>query len=194
MEPTDTGYHAAAAVALAFALILVAAVVPRTGGSPADCMALAVSALMIIGAIGVIASNKPSKTYRLAVSVALLTTLILFWVIGAVGLLGPENGRNTADLIYLGVPAVGVIGAIIARCRPRGTARAMFATALAVLSLPVILVAGLTPLSPNIAGDAFPHGLLLVHAPFAALYLGSGWLFRKSMMPPEGNTSGAAQH
>ena len=114
-----------------------------------------------------------------------MATFILFWAIGAVGLLGPEIGRNTADLIYLGVPAVGAIGAIIARCRPQGMARAMFAMALAVLSLPVILVAGLTPLSPNIAGDAFPHGLLLFHAPFAALYGVSGWLFRRSMMRRE---------
>ena len=185
MKPTDTGYHPAVAVALAFALIVVAVVVPRSDGSPADGMALAVSGLMIVGVIGVIASKGQSKTYRWAVGLALLATFILFWAIGAVGLLGPEIGRNTADLIYLGVPAVGVIGAIIARCRPQGMARAMFATALAVLSLPVILVAGLTPLSPNIAGDAFPHGLLLFHAPFAALYGGSGWLFRRSMMQRE---------
>ena len=133
-----------------------------------------------------------TKTYRLAVGLALVATLILFWAIGAVGLLGPEIGRNTADLIYLGVPAVGVIGAIVARCRPREMARAMFATALAVVSLPVILVAGLTPLSPNIAGDAFPYGLLIVHAPFAALYLGSAWLFRKSaMVRLERTTAGA---
>ena len=185
MKPTAAGYHPAAAVALALALIAVAMVVPSSDGSPADGMALAVSALMIVGVVGVLASNGPSKTYRLAVGLALLATLILFWAVGAVGLLGPEDGRNTADLIYLGVPAVGVIGAIIARCRPRGMARAMFATAVAVMSLPVILVAGLTPLSPNIAGDAFPHGLLLFHAPFAALYGGSGWLFRKSMVRPE---------
>jgi hypothetical protein len=182
---TDNGYNLAVAVALALALIVVAIVVPGSGGSPADGMALAVSGLMIIAGIGVVAATRQSKTYRLAVSLALLATLILFWMIGAVGLLGPEIGRNTADLIYLGVPAVGVIGAIIARCRPRGMARAMFATAIAVMVLPVILVAGQTPLSPNIAGDAFPHGLLLLHAPFAALYGGSGWLFLKSLVPTQ---------
>jgi hypothetical protein len=148
---------------------------------------------MMVGAVGVVASKSQNKTYRLAVGVALLATLILFWAIGAVALLGPELGRNTADLIYLGVPAVGVIGALLARCRPLGMARAMFATALAVLSLPVILVAGLTPLSPNIAGDAFPHGLLLFHAPFAALYVGSGWLFRKSLMRRDETTFSATQ-
>lgn len=184
MSPTRSGYHPAVALALAFALVAVAVVAPRSAGSPADGMALALSGLMIVGGFGVIASRKQSKTYRLATGLALLATLILFWAIGAVGLLGPEDGRNTADLIYLGVPAVGVVGAIFGRCRPNAMARAMFATALAVLLLPVILVAGLTPLSPNIAGDAFPHGLLLFHAPFAALYGGSGWLFRKAHEQP----------
>jgi hypothetical protein len=33
--------------------------------------------------------------------------------------------------MYIGVLAVGIIGAIIARLRPRGMARALFATALA---------------------------------------------------------------
>src|SRR5688500_5064380 len=109
MEPADTGYHPAVAVAFAAALIGVAVVAPRSAGSPADGMALAVSGLMIIAGIGVIAATRQSKTYRLAVSLALFATLILFWMIGAVGLLGPEIGRNDADLIYLGVPAVGVV-------------------------------------------------------------------------------------
>ena len=151
--------------------------------NPADVMALAVSGLIIVGTVGVYGIEQ-TELRRTAwpSALALVATLILFWAIGAVGLLGAQIGRNTADLIYLGVPAVEVIGAIVARCRPREMARAMFATALAVVSLPVILVAGLTPLSPNIAGDAFPYGLLIVHAPFAALYLGSAWLFRKSTM------------
>ena len=108
-----------------------------------------------------------------------MATFILFWMIGAVALLGPELGRNTADLIYFAVPAVAVIGAIAARFQPHGMALAMLGAAVAVLVLPVIVVAGFTPLSPSTAGELFPYGLLLFHSPFAALYLGSAWLFRK---------------
>jgi len=180
METDDAGSHPTVAVSLAATLILIAAVVLRSEGSPADFMALAVDAAIIVGAVVYMAVNRHSKTYRWAVALALVPTFILFWAIGAVALLGPEIGRNTADLIYFGVPAVGVIGAIIAGFRPLGMARAMFAMALAVLVLPVILVAGLTPLSPNQAGELFPYGLLLVHSPFAALFAASGWLFRKA--------------
>jgi hypothetical protein len=173
-------YHRLVSVALALALVLIAVVVSRSEGSPADMMALAVDAVIIVGAIVFLAVNRHSKAYRWAVGLALAATFILFWMIGAVALLGPEIGTNTADLIYFAVPTVGVIGAIIAGFRPRGMARAMFAMALAVLVLPVILVAGWTPLSPNQAGDLFPYGLLLFHSPFAALFVGSGWLFKSA--------------
>jgi hypothetical protein len=180
MIDTRNAYFPATSASLSLVLILIAVVVLRTDGSPADLMALAVDGTIIIGAIVYTALNRHSKTYRWAVALALAPTFILFWAIGAVALLGPEIGRNTADLIYFGVPAVGVIGAIIAGFRPLGMARVMFAMAVAVLVLPVILVAGLTPLSPNQAGELFPYGLLLVHSPFAALFAASGWLFRKA--------------
>lgn len=182
METSGTAYRPAVAVALSAALILIAVLVLRSEGSPADLMALAVVATIVVGAIVYVAVNRDGRTYRWAVALALAGNLILFWMIGAVALLGPELGRNTADLIYFGVPAVGVVGAIIAGFRPRGMARAMLAMGLAVLVLPVLLVAGLTPLSPNRAGDLFPYGLLLVHSPFAALFVGSGWLFHKAAM------------
>ena len=175
-----TRYHPAVALALAAALVLVAVVVLRTERSPADLMALAVDALIIVGAVVYAVTNRHNAAYRWAVSLALAATFILFWMVGAVALLGPEIGRNTADLIYFGVPTVGVLGAIIAGFQPEGMAWTMLAAAVAVLVLPVILVAGLTPLSPNVAGALFPYGLLLVHAPFAALFAGSAWLFRKA--------------
>jgi hypothetical protein len=180
IETRPNAYYPAIAASLSLVLILIIVVVLRTDGSPADLMALAVDGTIIIGAIVYMALNRHGKTYRWALALALAPTFILFWAIGAVALLGPEIGRNTPDLIYFGVPAVGVIGAIIAGFRPLGMARAMFAMALAVLVLPVILVAGLTPLSPNQAGELFPYGLLLVHSPFAALFAASGWLFLRA--------------
>jgi hypothetical protein len=47
----------------------------------------------------------------------------------AVGVIGTED--DPANLMYVGVLAVGIIGAIIARFRPHGMARTLFATALA---------------------------------------------------------------
>ena len=74
-----------------------------------------------------------NTTYRFAVGLALAAAFILVWVNGAVGIIGSED--NDANLMYGGVLGVGVIGAVIARFRPHGMARALFATALAQASV-----------------------------------------------------------
>ncbi len=74
---------------------------------------------------------KTRNACRSAVGVALATAVILMWVNGAVGVIGSEN--NDANLMYFGVLAVGIIGAVIARFQPRGMALALFATALATI-------------------------------------------------------------
>ena len=85
--------------------------------------------------------------YRAAVVVALTAAFILIWANAAVGIIGDEG--NPANMMYIGVLAVGFIGAIIARFRPHGMALAMFATALAQALVTVIaLIAKLgSPLS-----------------------------------------------
>ncbi len=73
---------------------------------------------------------------RIAVGSALATALVLLWVIGAVGLIGVEG--DPYDRSYGGVIGVGIIGAVIARFRLRGMARAMVAAALAQALVAVI--------------------------------------------------------
>ncbi len=68
-----------------------------------------------------------NAAYRTGVGIALAAAFLLIWVNGAVGIIGNED--NDANLIYYGVLAVGLIGALIARFEPQGMARAMIATA-----------------------------------------------------------------
>ncbi|WP_437517933.1 hypothetical protein [Sorangium sp. So ce1099] len=83
-----------------------------------------------------------NKAYRAAVGIALAAAFILVWMNLAVGIIG--NEENPANLMYGGVLAVGVIGAIIARFQPHGMGRAMVATALAQALVAVIaMIAGL---------------------------------------------------
>lgn len=102
----------------------------------------------------------------------------------AVGIIGAED--NPANLMYGGVLAVGVIGAIIARFQPDGMARALFATALAQALVAVIaLIAGLRPPGAN-----WPNALVVLTGFFAALWLLSAWLFRRAAW--EQTSAGAA--
>lgn len=104
---------------------------------------LVIGAMLSIacGAYELAARMSGSTAYRAGVGVAIVTAFLTVWVNLAVGMLGNEN--NPANLLFGGVLAVGVIGAFIARFRPRGMARAMHAAALAQAAMAVYaLVAG----------------------------------------------------
>ncbi|MDQ3259144.1 MAG: hypothetical protein M3R15_35650 [Acidobacteriota bacterium] len=112
-------------------------------------------------------------TYRAAVGVAGAAALLLVWLSLGVGIIGRDG--DPANLMYFGVLAVGIIGALIARFRPRGMARALFATSLAQTSVAVIAL---------IAGLGYPWSgpleLSLLNGFFVALFVGSAWLFRRA--------------
>lgn len=101
---------------------------------------------------------------------ALVAALLLLWVSGAVGITDSE-----ADLLYVLALAVGVVGAFVARFRPHGMMRAMYATALALASAgAVALVAGMVPAHNSV------FEILSITGLFTVLFVGSALLFRKA--------------
>jgi hypothetical protein len=114
-----------------------------------------------------------NSAYRAAVGVALAAAFILVWLSLGVGIIGRDG--DPANLMYFGVLAVGIIGALIARFRPRGMAHALFATALAQTWVAVIAL---------IAGLGYPWSgpleLSALNGFFVVLWLISAWLFRKA--------------
>jgi len=112
--------------------------------------------------------------YRAAVGVAVVAAFILVWINLAVGIIGNED--NPANLMYGGVLAVAIIGAVIGRFRPIGMANALLATALAqALAGAIALIAGLGSTAPS-----FPEAIVVLTGFFAGLWLISAWLFRKA--------------
>jgi len=117
-----------------------------------------------------------NSAYRIAAGIAAVAAFLLVWVNGAVGIIGNEG--QAANLLYFVVFAVGIIGASIARFRPRGMARALFATALAQMLVPVIaLIIWQSQISWGGAGMLGVFGL---NAFFATLFVGSAWMFRRA--------------
>lgn len=114
-----------------------------------------------------------ARSLRLAAIVALATAAFLLWAMGAVGIIGIEG--DPADLMYLGVIAVGISGAVVARFRADGMARAMWMTAAATIAVGVIaLLAGKHRAEYSSVAEI--GGLT---AMFAGLFALSGWLFRR---------------
>jgi uncharacterized membrane protein len=146
-----------------------------------DIVDFTVFGAMLLGvgvAFAFVRRKSDNTTYRIAMGIALAAAFILVWVNGAVGIIGNEN--NDANMLYLGVLAVGIIGAIIARFRPGGMARVMGATALAQVIVAVIaLMAGWGSTAP-----AWPNDILVLTGFFVALWLLSAYLFKRAARGP----------
>lgn len=115
-----------------------------------------------------------SIAYRAAIAIAVVAGLLLVWVNLAVGIIGEPGGLN---LIYIGVLQIGIIGAAVARLKPRGMARALYTTAVIQALVPVIaLVVGRPTLDepPGIVGVFILNGF------FVVLFVVSASLFRQA--------------
>jgi len=80
--------------------------------------------------------------------------------------------------MYGGVLAVGIIGAMIARFQPQGMARALFATALTQLLVPVIALIVWRPFLDDAPGIV---GVFMLNAFFVILFAVSALFFRRAV-------------
>lgn len=137
----------------------------------------AVAALMLFGACGayqLATGTTGNVAHRAAVGIAVVAGFILVWINLAVGIIGSED--NPANLMYGGVLAIGMIGAVAARFRSNGMARSLAGMALAQVVVGVVaLTAGL-----GSAGANWPGAIVFLTGFFTTLWLTSAWLFRKA--------------
>lgn len=110
--------------------------------------------------------------YRVAVGFALFIGLFLIWSNLAVGIIGSEN--NAINLLYFGVIFVGIIGGFMARFRPLGMARTMFAMAIAQALIAVTaLVTGMA----QVPGSSVVE-IVAINSFFIMLFVVAALLFR----------------
>ena len=167
---------AAWAAVVALILLLPLLAMQFTAEVAWDVTDFAVAGALLLGAAltyELVARMADNIAYRAAVGVAVAAALLLVWLSLGVGIIGRDG--DPANLMYFGVLAVGIIGAIVARFQPHGMARALFATALAQTSVAVIAL---------IAGLGYPWSgpleLSALNGFFVALFVGSAWLFRRA--------------
>ena len=133
--------------------------------------------VLLLGGVGLLyeavaRKKRNRKVYRFAVVTALTAVLLLVWMNVAVGGI---LGDNPANMMYFGVLFIGLIGALIARLKPKGMANALLAMAFAMVTVPAIALFIRTPAFTN--GIAAVFGL---HAGFALLFIISALLFRRA--------------
>lgn len=125
-----------------------------------------------LGAMWLAWQQSKRMAYLMAFAVGLGAVFLLVWVSLAVGIIGEPD--HPANLVFVAVLAVAIIGAAISRLKPGGLSRAMWATASAQLAAgaTAIILTGLTPGAPGLwVVTGFNLAIL---AAFAL----SAWLFR----------------
>lgn len=115
-----------------------------------------------------------SLAYRLGAVIALAAALLLIWINLAVGIIGDEG--EPANLLYVGVLAVGIGGSFLARFEAGGMARAMVLAAVAVAVVGVVALAA----GWGATGPSWPLDIAGLTVFFAALFGGSAWLFHQA--------------
>ena len=128
-------------------------------------------------AIELVTRNRDAIAYRAAVGIALAAAFLLTWV----NFVQMADDVTPAAAMYFGVPIVGIIGAAVARLRPNGMARALFATALAqALVLAVALIMLITEILRLPPGHRLNCAGLVGMRFSRMLFAGSALLFRKA--------------
>ena len=118
-------------------------------------------------------SNLP---YRAGAGLAIAAGFLITWISLAVRIIGDENPGN---LLYLLVLGGGLIGAGLSRFEPSNLAKVAFAMAGALLILPTAAFR----FWPADFNPGYAEVQILSSA-FAAMFAGSGLLFRRAARPP----------
>lgn len=138
---------------------------------PADFIIIGFMLVLVCGAVELAVRASGHIAFRAGTGVAAVAAFLLIWINLAVGIIGDEG--NPANLLFGGVLAVALGGALVARSSAAGMARVMVATALAQGAVAAIaLLAGFGATEPP-----GPAGILALNGFFVALWLLSAWLF-----------------
>jgi hypothetical protein len=118
------------AITLMAAATIAKLTLPDFGWSPGDFVAAAVmlggSCLAFEVALRM---ARNSSAYVIAAAMGIGACFLLVWINGAVGMIGDEG--NMANVGFLAVVLVAILGSLAARFRPRGMAVAMTVAAVA---------------------------------------------------------------
>ena len=160
-----------------WSLAAIALLLPLVAGAPWTASDYVFATLLILSVglpIELVVRKTSDPAYRLGAGAALAASFLITWLTGAVGIIGSE--AHGANLLYLGVLAVGLVGAVAVRFRPAGLSRVMGAVALGVVAIAVAaLVAGWGSDTP-----VWPWEVVVLSGFFASLFAASAYLFREA--------------
>lgn len=151
-----------------FLLLLPAVAMQFTGEVNWTAFDFVFAAVLLFGSAGLVElamRASSSLAYRAGAVVAVGAAFLTIWVNGAVGMIGSED--NPYNFLFLGVVALALLGAILARFRARGMIFAM-------------IVAGIAQAVIGVGGMATDLRGGVLSALFGAFWLLSAALFHNA--------------
>jgi hypothetical protein len=162
----------------AAALLLVPAVAMRftaeVNWSVLDFAFAAIMLAMAGGAAEIFVRRANGRAYMAGAALMIFGAFFLVWVNLAVGIIGSE--QNGANLLYAGVVAVVVGGAIVSRVRSAGLMR----TCVAAATLQALIGLAAVTVGWGADGPIWPHDVIGVTAILVAIWLGAAALFARA--------------
>lgn len=132
-----------------------------------------------------VAMRSKKTLYRVAFGIGLLGAILLFWVNGAVGIIGNEG--QPANLLYGTVFLVGLIGSMLSRFKSKGMARTLFAAALVQMLVPLVAFFIWPPTATSWSPSVI--GVFVLSGFFSVLFVISALLFNRAYMSASENGS-----
>lgn len=149
--------------------------------------------LVLVGA-GVIVELAVRATddwsYRIGAGLAVLASVLLLWLTGAVGIIGSED--HPANLLYIGVVFSAFVGAVASRFRAGGLSLAMASAAAFQTIIGVLAVMR----DWGEGSENWPRPVIVLSIVFALIWLASAALFRRAARARHGagpSASGASE-
>ncbi|WP_203292306.1 hypothetical protein [Maricaulis parjimensis] len=145
--------------------------------SLADYLMAATLLALLVGGVVFLFSKRWCLAYRMGCALSIATAVILFWVSGAVGIIGASE--NDANLAYSALLALGFLASFAVRLKPGGMALNFAALAAGQFLIGLFaLIMGL-----GREGVSWPYDILAATIVFSLLWLGSAIAFRLAMKP-----------
>lgn len=119
-----------------------------------------------------------NRFFKYGMALTLLAAFLLFWVNGAVGIIGSEN--NDANMLYLGVVLIVFGGIVLVRFTALKMKRVALAAACAMVMIAVVALAtGL-----GVSGPIWPWDVVWITAFFSGMWFLASWFFNKAEQSP----------
>lgn len=126
-----------------------------------------------LGAYRFVSGRGQGRTFHLAVALSLITALSMIWITLAVGIIGSED--NQANIMYVAVLGIGLLGSIIARFRAPGMKWTMVWVTIAQFAVTILAY---TIWKPETEQHVFSTAVLNLF--YVMLFLSSAVLFHRA--------------